>query len=148
MINVYGWMMCELTHNWYQLEKTWVRYYWKEQTINKVRVQAFGGGKNVLKHFIGEGDVVALIKKIELVAKLQKKDYLAKCLSLYLEMDLDLDESSQADVEVIKTKLWEAFSDRPFSAFAKLSSIKWTGQKVDVFANEIRQLVGFLITSV
>ena len=87
---------------------------------------------------------MARIKKAELVAKLQKIEDLAKFLSLHLK----LDDSTQADVEVIKTKLWEAFSDRPFSAFAKLSSIKWTGQKVDVFANEIRQLVGFLITSV
>ena len=36
---------------------------------------------------------------------------------------------------MIKTKLQEASSDGLFSAFAKLSSIKWTGQQVDVFAN-------------
>ena len=48
--------------------------------------------------------------------------------------------SSQADVEVIKTKLQDKFSNGLSSAFTKLSSIKWTGQQVDVFANEIRRL--------
>ena len=45
-------------------------------------------------------------------------------------------------VEVINTKVQEAFSDGPYSAFAKLSSIKWTGQQVDVMANETRRLAG------
>ena len=37
-----------------------------------------------------------------------------------LALHLELDDSSQADFEVIKTKLQEVFSDGPFSAFAKL----------------------------
>ena len=57
-------------------------------------------------------------------------------------MYLELDNSSQADVEVITTKLQEAFSDRPFSGFAKLLCIKLTGQQIDMFTNEIKQLAG------
>ena len=58
---------------------------------------------------------MARIKKAELVAKLQKIEDLAKFLSLHLK----LDDSTQADVEVIKTKLQEAFSNEPFSDFGQ-----------------------------
>lgn len=103
--------------------------------------------KDMIKPFTGEGDVVAYIRKVQLVAKLQDVKDVASLLPLYLEGDalalyLELDEDSQADADAITAKLKEAFSDGPFSAFAKLVNIRWTGQQVDVFANEIRRLAG------
>ena len=76
---------------------------------------------DIPKHFTGEGDDVAQNKKSLISCK--KIDDLTKIFSLYLEgnaltLYLELDDSSQADVEVIKTKLLEAFLNKPFPASA------------------------------
>ena len=52
---------------------------------------------DMIKPFIGEGDVVAWLKKVRLVAKLQKITELACFIPLYLEKDalalyLEMDE--------------------------------------------------------
>ena len=59
-------------------------------------------------------------------------------LVIYLEMD----ETERKDPAKIKNRLKEAFCDGPFVAHAKLSSMKWGGEEVDVYANEIRRLAG------
>ena len=51
-------------------------------------------------------------------------------------------ETDRKDPAKIKNRLKEAFCDGPFVAHAKLSSMEWGGEEVDVFANEIRRLAG------
>ena len=103
--------------------------------------------KDFIKPFTGEGDVVSFITKVELVAALKKIDDEAKFLPLYLESHalatyLEMDETERKDPAKIKNRLTEAFCDGPFVAHAKLSSMKWGGGEVDVYANEIRRLAG------
>ena len=104
--------------------------------------------KDFIKPFTGEGDVVSFITKVELVAALKKIDHEAKFLSLYLgghalAINLEMDETERKDPAKIKNGLKEVFCDGPFVAHAKLSSMKWGGEEVDVYANEIRRLAGF-----
>ena len=90
---------------------------------------------------------MSFITKVELVAALKKIDDEAKFLPLYLEghalaIYLEMDETEQKDPTKIKNRLKEAFCGGPFVAHAKLSSMKWGGEEVDVYANEIRLLAG------
>ena len=99
--------------------------------------------KDMIKPFTGEGDVVAWLKKVRLVAKLQKITDVASLIPLYLEKDalslyLEMSESAQASADQIEARLKEAFTDGAFTAFGKLTQSKWTGEQVDVYANEIR----------
>ena len=64
-------------------------------------------GSDVLKPFSGEGDVVAWIKKVKLVARLQGISDVASLMPLYLEgsalnLYLEMDESDQLSVEKIE----------------------------------------------
>lgn len=100
---------------------------------------------DMIKPYTGEGDVVAWLKKVTLVAKLQKITDLASFIPLYLEGDalalyLELSDEEQADASKIQEKLKSAFADDAFAAYSKLVRLKWTGEPVDVFANEIRRL--------
>ena len=102
---------------------------------------------DMIKPFSGEGDIVSWLTKITLVAKLQKIEDLASFIPLYLDGDalalyLELSEVERLDGDAIKEKLTVAFSDDPFTAYGKLIQSKWTGEPVDVFANEIRRLAG------
>ena len=102
---------------------------------------------DMIKCFTGEGDLVAWLTKAKLVAKIAKVESLADFLPLYLEGDalalyLELSDSDRADAAKIEEKLKEAYTDSPFIAYAKLIKMKWKGESVDVFANEIRRLVG------
>ena len=101
----------------------------------------------MIKPFTGEGDVVSWIKKVQLVAKLQKVSDLASFIPLYLEGDalalyLEMSDDDQGDSKKIVAMLKEAFTDGAFVAYAKLVRVKWTGQPVDVYANNIRRLAG------
>ena len=51
-------------------------------TMAKVRL-----GSDILKPFSGEGDMVAWLKKVRFVARLQQVDDVASLLPLYLEGD-------------------------------------------------------------
>ena len=100
---------------------------------------------DMVKAFNGEGDVVAWVTKVKLVAKLKKVDNVADFLPLFLEgnalaLYLELSESEQASALQIEAKLLEAFADGPFVAFKKLMQKKWVGEPVDVYANDIRRL--------
>ena len=102
---------------------------------------------DIIKPFVGVGDVVSWIKKVKLVAKLQNVKQLENFMPLYLEGDalalyLQLSEQEQANADLIEAKLLEAFTDSPFVAFRKLSSKRWDGEQVDVFANELMRLGG------
>ena len=103
--------------------------------------------KDFIKPFTGEGDVVSFITKVELVAGLKKIEDEAKFLPLYLEgyalaIYLEMGETDRKDPAKIKNRLKDAFCDGPFVAHAKLSSMKWGGEDLDVSANEIRWLAG------
>ena len=103
--------------------------------------------KDFITPFTGEGDVVSFITKVELVAALKKIDDEARFLPLYLEghalaIYLEMDEADRRDPAKIKNRLKEAFCDGPIVAYAKLTSMKWGGEEVDVYANEIRRLAG------
>ena len=102
---------------------------------------------DMVKPFTGDGDVVAWLKKIQLVGKLKKISDLASLIPLYLEGDalalyLEMSDADQSDSEKIVARLREAFSDGAFVAYAKLVKVRWTGQPVDVYANDIRRLAG------
>ena len=82
---------------------------------------------------------------MRLVAKLQQVDDVASLLPLYLEGDalalnMEMEEDDQKQIEQIEAQLKEAFTDDAFAAYRIM--IKWAGERVDVYANKIRQLVG------
>ena len=101
----------------------------------------------MMKSFNGDGDLVAWIAKAKLVAKLAKITDLASFLPLYLEGDalavyLEMSDADQSDCQKIEEKLKEVFTDGPFVAYSKLIKVKWAGEPVDVYATELRRLVG------
>ena len=102
---------------------------------------------DMIRPFIGEGDVVAWVTKVKLVARLKKVSDVASLIPLYLEGDalalfLKMDESAHSDADKIEARLKEAYTDGIFTVFGKLVQTKWTGEQVDVFATEIRRLAG------
>ena len=74
-------------------------------------------------------------------------DDVASLLPLYLEGDalvlyMEMEETSQRDIDQIESRLKEVFTDNAFAAYRKLTMVRWAGERVDVFANKIRQLIG------
>ena len=81
------------------------------------------------------------------MARLQLVDDVASLLPLYLEGDalalyMEMKEENQKDISLIEARLKEAFTDGAFRAYRKLTIVKWAGERVDVYANKIRQLAG------
>ena len=80
-------------------------------------------GSDVLKPFSGERDVVAWIKKVKLVVRLQGISDVASlmtylegsALNLYLEMD----ELDQLNVEKIEKRLKDAYTEGAFRAYSR-----------------------------
>ena len=110
--------------------------------MSKVRLSS-----DIIQPFSGEGDVVSWLKKVRLVAKLQRVDDVASLLPLYLVGDalalyMEMEEDDQTEIEQIEARLKEAFTDNAFAAYRKLTMVRWAGERVDVYANNIRQLVG------
>ena len=104
-------------------------------------------GLEMVKTFSGEGDVVAWLKKIQLVARLQKLEDRASFLPLYLEGDalnlyLEMKEDDQKDVGKIEARLKAAFTEGPIASWVRLGKKRWAGEQVDVYVNEIRRLAG------
>ena len=102
---------------------------------------------DMVRPFTGEGDVVAWLQKIKLVAKLGGIAELANFMPLYLEgsamaVYLEMPEADQADAAKIENRLKEVYTDGPFTAYGKLIGMRWNGESVDVFANELRRLAG------
>ena len=99
----------------------------------------------VLKPYDGEGDIMAWLAKVELVAKLTKTSDVASLIPLYLEggalaVYLELSTEDQQDVQKLKKALMRAFSDSPFTAFNKIKGLRWAGEPVDIYATELRKL--------
>ena len=102
-------------------------------------------GSDILKPFSGEGDVVAWLKKVRLVVRLQHVNDVASLLPLYLEghalaLYMEMKEEDQKDISLIEARLKKAFTDGAFTAYRKLTMVRWAGERVDVYANTIRQL--------
>ena len=104
-------------------------------------------GSDMMRCYDGTGDVVAWLKKARLVAKLMEIKDVASFILLYLEgdamaLDLEMSEEDQTKVEKIENRLKEAFAEGRFEAYGRLKGLRWKGEQVDVFANEIRRLAG------
>ena len=104
-------------------------------------------GKDVIPPFSGEGDVAGWIKKVKLVAKLQKVQDLASFIPLFLHEDalalyLEMSNEDQVWAEQIEMRLVTALTEGPFEAYEKLKWFKWTGESVNVYANTIKRLAG------
>ena len=102
---------------------------------------------DMIKPFSGEGDVVAWLQKIKLVSKLSKVEEIQNLIPLYLEgsalaVYMEMSEDDKRSAEKIEERLKEVYTDGPFVAFAKLSNLKWKGEAVDAYANELRRLAG------
>ena len=55
---------------------------------------------------------------------------------------MEMKEEDQKDISLIEARLKEEFTDGAFTAYRKLTMARWTGKRVDVYANKIRQLAG------
>ncbi|KAF2346908.1 Reverse transcriptase RNA-dependent DNA polymerase [Trinorchestia longiramus] len=53
---------------------------------------------------------------------------------------MELSDGDKVSADKIKEKLQIAFGDDPFIAYDKLLNMKWAGEPVDVFANELKRL--------
>ena len=99
-------------------------------------------GSDILNPFSGEGDVVAWLKKVKLVARLQLVDDVASLLPLFLKGDalalcMEMKEADQKDISLIEARLKEAFTDGAFTAYRKLTMVRWTGERVDLYATKL-----------
>ena len=104
---------------------------------------------DILRLFTGEGDVVTWFNKLKLVAKLQKIEDITTLTLMYVEGNtlavyLEMGERDHSDVESIEKRLTMAFSADSFEAYNKLRRVAWTGESVNVYAAEIRQLAGLV----
>lgn len=104
-------------------------------------------GSDMMRCYDGTGDVVAWLKKAKLVAKLMEIKDIASFIPLYLEGDamalyLEMSEVDQLNADKIEGRLKEAFAQGSFEAYGKLKGLRWAGEQVDVYANEIRRLAG------
>lgn len=73
----------------------------------------------MVKHFSGEGDIIAWLVNVKLVARLQNIPNLACFIPLFLEwvvlaLYLQLSEDDQRDAEGIENALKKAFSEGMF----------------------------------
>ena len=96
----------------------------------------------IINPFHGDGDAVAWLKKVQLVARFWKIDDVASLLPLYLEEDtlqlyLEMDKDQKTNINLIESQLKKAFLDREFSAYAKLKLVRWAGECVDVYISKI-----------
>ena len=101
----------------------------------------------MLRPFTGEGDLIKWLEKLKMVAKLQKIEDVVTLLPLYLEGEAltiyqQMRDEDKEDLALVEQRLKLAFAEGPFEALGKLSSLRWTGESVDVFAAEIRRLAG------
>ena len=81
--------------------------------------------KDVIPSFSGEDDVVRWIKKVKLVAKLQKVQDLASFIPIFLHGDalalyLEMSNEDLVWAEQIEMRLVMSFIKGPFEAYEKL----------------------------
>ena len=66
-------------------------------------------------------------------------------LPLYLDRDalalyMEMEEEDQKDISLIEARLKKAFTDGAFTPYRKLTMVRWAGEWINVYANQIRQL--------
>ena len=81
------------------------------------------------------------------MARLQQVDDVTSSLPLYLEgnalaLYMEVKAEDQKDISLIEARLKEAFTDSTFTEYRKLTMVRWADERVDVYANKIRQLAG------
>ena len=99
----------------------------------------------MLRMFNGEGDFAGWIQKAKLVASLAGVKDLATYLPLYLEGNalsvyLQMFEKDRGDAGKIEKRLQKAFADSQVVSYSKFVAARWTGESVDVYANELEKL--------
>ncbi|XP_036360125.1 uncharacterized protein LOC118764022 [Octopus sinensis] len=99
----------------------------------------------MIKPFCGDTDVVAWLKEVKVLAELHDISDLASFMPLYLDgpafaLYLAMEETDRLSAEKIEIRLMEAYAEGMFEAYARLSRTRWTGEQVDVFADELRRL--------
>ena len=77
---------------------------------------------DILRPFMGEGNVVAWLNKLKLVTKVQQIEDIATLIPMYLEgnalaFDLEVGERDQFDAESIEKGLKTALSEDSFEAY-------------------------------
>ena len=102
---------------------------------------------DMVKPFLGDGDVVAWLEKVTLVASLSGVKELEKFIPLFLEgsalsvyLEMGAEEKKSADK--IISRLKEVYSDSSFVAHGKLMKLGWSGEPIEAYVTEIRRLVG------
>ena len=92
--------------------------------VERVRLSS-----DILRTFIGEGNVIVWFNKLKLVAKLREIEDVAKLIPMYLEghalaVYLELKKKKdQADAKSIQKRLKTAFSEGAFEAYNMQSKI-------------------------
>ena len=109
---------------------------------------SFGFSK-MIQPSSSEGDVIAWLKKVDLLANLEVILAVGLLIPLFLEGDalalyLELSDKGKQDVEMIRVWLMRAFSKSPCKVYEKLKKMKWTGKSMDVYTNKIQRLIGLI----
>ena len=92
---------------------------------------------------MGEGNVVAWLNKLKLVAKVQKIEGIATLIPMYLEGNalkvyLEMGEKDQANTKSIEVRLKKAFSEGTFEAYNMLRKVTWIREPLHVYTEEIK----------
>lgn len=105
---------------------------------------------DIIQQYDGSTDFAEWVKKLELVAKLQKIGELANFLPLFLTGNAfavydSLSDSTKADYDQLKDSLIRAFSLDAFSAFERFINRRYvSGESVDVYLSDLRRLIGLI----
>lgn len=78
----------------------------------------------VIQSFSGVGDVVAWIKKVELVTKLQKVPDITSFLPLFLQKNELALYLEMSDKDMTENRLKKAFTEELFEVYEKLKRVK------------------------
>lgn len=105
---------------------------------------------DLIQQYDGPTDFAEWVRKLELVAKLQKISNLEDFLPLFLSGKAfsvydSLSDGDKADYESLKGRLVKAFSLNSFSAFDQLLSRRYIpGEGIDVYLSDLKRLVGLV----
>lgn len=103
---------------------------------------------DIIAQFDGSADFAEWVKKLEMVAKMQKIEDLACFLPLFLtgkafSVYEGLSESDKSDYNCMKKKLCKAFSLDSFTAYESFITRRYNpGESVDVYLSDLNRLAG------
>ena len=103
-------------------KKSWILGFWWCVSFSKM-----------IQPFSGEGNVIAWLKKVDLVASPKGIPNVASLIPLFLEGDalvlyLELSDEDKKDANIIRIQLMRRFSKNPCEAYEKFKKMKWTGE--------------------